>query len=370
MKILVFIAPYYSHIVNVKKITDELEKRNHDLTYIYPYEKADIFGDNSKILGYNYSEKIYDNVVEAIRIIENTIDEFDLLLYDEKLFLGKTIAEEHNKLAIRVATTFAYNKEITDEYVELNGGRIFWWTYVKATKKMVGNHKLKTDCLLSEYYINPPKLTIVCIPKELQPLNETFSNDLYKFVGDFFANEENEHYEIDGNRPIIYISLGSILSTDKMAQQRYQIFFDAFRNEAVTVIMSADETMFDENMIPDNFTVKKWLPQMSVLAQADLFITHGGMNSVMESIVQETPMCVVPCVNDQMQNGQMVEKLGLGCKLDFMSIDAIEVREIAYKIMKDKNVKVELHNMKEKMNRSMGVIDAADIIEDFCRNEK
>ncbi len=47
-------------------------------------------------------------------------------------------------------------------------------------------------------------------------------------------------------------------------------------------------------------------PQLAVLKQADVFVTHGGMNSVSEALVHGVPMVVVPFISDQLTNAQRI----------------------------------------------------------------
>jgi zeaxanthin glucosyltransferase len=46
-----------------------------------------------------------------------------------------------------------------------------------------------------------------------------------------------------------------------------------------------------------------FVPQLFTLNKADLFLTHGGPNSVFEGIYTETPMLVFPLNNTWDQNG-------------------------------------------------------------------
>ncbi len=41
---------------------------------------------------------------------------------------------------------------------------------------------------------------------------------------------------------------------------------------------------------PDNFIISPYVPQSEILSEANVFITHGGMNSVHDTIMQ-CPIC-------------------------------------------------------------------------------
>src|ERR1019366_8543763 len=45
---------------------------------------------------------------------------------------------------------------------------------------------------------------------------------------------------------------------------------------------------------PENFELREFVPQLQVLSQASLFVTHGGMNSVSEALWHEVPLLVFP----------------------------------------------------------------------------
>ena len=46
--------------------------------------------------------------------------------------------------------------------------------------------------------------------------------------------------------------------------------------------------------VPDNVILRPWVPQLEMLARADVFGTHGGMNSTMEALASAVPLVVVP----------------------------------------------------------------------------
>ena len=45
---------------------------------------------------------------------------------------------------------------------------------------------------------------------------------------------------------------------------------------------------------------------------ADVFVTHAGANSMLESIAATVPMLVLPYFSDQLDNAPMVTRLGMG----------------------------------------------------------
>lgn len=76
------------------------------------------------------------------------------------------------------------------------------------------------------------------------------------------------------------------------------------------------ETLRARDLIPANAHFFSRVPQLRVLAVADLFITHGGFGSIKESIYYGVPMLVYPLDPKYDQNGNAlkVEHHGLGLR--------------------------------------------------------
>ncbi|MCA9911099.1 MAG: glycosyl transferase, partial [Anaerolineae bacterium] len=91
--------------------------------------------------------------------------------------------------------------------------------------------------------------------------------------------------------------------------------------------------------IPANFIVRNFVPQLEVLQRTDLFITHGGMNSVHESLWQGVPMIVIPQQAEQAFVAQQVVKHGagiaLGDKPPVGQVSAAELRAAVEEILGD-----------------------------------
>ena len=86
---------------------------------------------------------------------------------------------------------------------------------------------------------------------------------------------------------MIHISFGTIL---KGGENFFRACMEAFEKKNVTVVLSVGN--FDishPKRIPENFVIRNRVTQITVLKQTNLFITHGGMNSVSEAMVGAFP---------------------------------------------------------------------------------
>lgn len=77
-----------------------------------------------------------------------------------------------------------------------------------------------------------------------------------------------------------------------------------------------EDAMPDGFVFPDNFIVKRFLPQKHLLPVIDCFISHGGANSLQESLISGTPLVVMPFFGDQFENGESIARMGAGTTFD------------------------------------------------------
>lgn len=63
-----------------------------------------------------------------------------------------------------------------------------------------------------------------------------------------------------------------------------------------------------------------WLPQNDLLGdgRVRLFVTHGGLSSLVEAVYHSKPVVVIPVSLDQPSNAAVVESKGLGVRLELV----------------------------------------------------
>ena len=115
--------------------------------------------------------------------------------------------------------------------------------------------------------------------------------------------------------------------------------------------------------VPDNVEVHSWVPQLSVLKQADAFITHAGAGGSQEGLATGTPMVAVPQAVDQFGNADMLQAIGVARHLPKEEADAASLRDAVLALVDDPDVAARLARIREQMAGEGGRERAADIIE-------
>ena len=369
MKILFINLPYRGHIIPTIGLVKELVKHDNQVSYLLPFDWEDMLdGTGAEFAGYYNHKKLSEQIKNAYAVAEQIIQEYDLVIYEQFFFLGKHLAEKYNKPVVRIFTAPVTNEKLMQEYINAGGPLgVFKYRWIgrEWTKTVAKGIKLKTDCWLDEIVQNPPDLNLVYTLDEYQPYREDFEDEKYKFLGASIYDRKQEAFKIDrGEKPIIYISLGTVV---KGATSFFKKCIQAFEVEDVTVIMSVGKQfdIWKLGKVPENFKVYRSVPQLSVLEQADVFVTHGGMNSVSEALFYSVPMVAIPFMADQPVNARRIEELGVGKQLDYKKMSSEALRQKVMEVFEDKTIKENVVRMKEKMENCSGNQGGVKYIQEY-----
>jgi MGT family glycosyltransferase len=162
-----------------------------------------------------------------------------------------------------------------------------------------------------------------------------------------------------GTEPLIYLSLGSLGSADvELMRTLVAELAEAPYRFIVSKGPQADEFELAPNMVGAEF-----LPQTSVLPLVDLVITHGGNNTVTESLFFGKPMVVLPIFWDQHDNAQRIDETGFGIRLDTYAHRAEELRGAIARLLDDGELADRLAQTSRRLQAARGTELAADLIE-------
>ncbi|HZR41020.1 MAG TPA: nucleotide disphospho-sugar-binding domain-containing protein, partial [Ktedonobacteraceae bacterium] len=213
---------------------------------------------------------------------------------------------------------------------------------------------------------------IVFLPKLFQPRAETFDHR-YLFVGPCLApRQEASSFpwnRLRSEQPLLYISLGTVANNQP---EFFKLCFAALGASNYQVVLSGGGQFAPDAFapVPANFLTALYVPQTEMLARAQVFVTHGGMNSVMESLSYGVPMVAIPQQMEQARTAQRLVELGLAIMLAKETVTATELREAIEQVASDATFRQRAQQMQQVMHDAGGAGQAAEAIIQFAEKQE
>jgi len=284
----------------------------------------------------------------------------DVVYADSVCFWGKLNAWKHNVPLVVSTSTFAFN-QLSSQYMKNTPSEIadmvFGLPKVSKELKTLIPYGYHVKGALALIQSDNHTDSVVYTSRSFQPYVESFS-DHYSFVGPsvFSTAKPNKKKE----RPLVYISMGTVIND---RPDFYNKCIDALSHENVDVIVSCGNTINREclGILPDNIQVYPYVDQLAILAKADVFITHCGMNSVSESLYMATPMVLYPQTGEQKAVARRVMEIHAGIMLKDDSVEGI--RTCVQKILTDTAYRKSAEECSTDFRAYPGAVGAAEFIE-------
>ena len=389
-KIVFFCIPAHGHTNPTLGVVRELVERGHQV-YYYSYnsfrEKIEAVGatfvscdayDIEQNLNPKDAARVGKDIAFSTRILVETtlaLDDMvcrdmerlrpDCIVADSMAAWGKAVALKLNIPFISSTTTFAFNqhsakimKQSASEMISM----IFAMPKVQKDIKRLQEKGYPVKNFL-DIIQNDDKIdTIVYTSPEFQPCADTFS-DKYAFVGPSVRPASSQIKK--EKEKLIYISMGTV-NNDMM--KFYKNCMLAFADTDYQVVMSVGNLVDIESLgtVPENISVYCHVDQIAVLAKADVFLSHCGMNSVNESLYYQVPLVMYPQTSEQGGVATRVAQLGAGIRLEKNNPPAI--REAIEEVLKNPQYRDNAIAISNGFKKCGGAKAAADKILQVCRH--
>ena len=386
---LFLIFPGHGHVNPTIGLVTELINKGDQITYI----TAEEFRDKLEKLGVEF--KGYDEeysvdpnnkegmiavVRKAIGIYRNLIElalkqegTFDYLVCDSVVNPGKKLIRKLGiKKTISLSTTFGLNEKVIEEsrktnnFSELEKYKDKLKELEKDIKDLEKDFEMEIPDVTKIFLGAKMDLNLVFTSKYYQPLAETF-DESYKFIGPSIADrKELQDFKIENpqNKKIVFISLGTVANKNLSF---YKNCFEALGSRYdLIIIMSIGKriNIKDLGEIPENFKLYNYVPQLEVLKQVNLFITHGGMNSSSEGLYNNIPLIVVPQFGDQFMVAARVVQLSAGVSL-IKDVDSDSIKEAVNKILENDSYKENARKIGESLKEAGGYKRGANLLHEI-----
>lgn len=120
-------------------------------------------------------------------------------------------------------------------------------------------------------------------------------------------------WQVDGNGPLVYVTLGTVTSNAAVQQAAIDGALDCGARVLVTVGPQGDPGALDARTTRTR--IERWVPQSAVLPQADLVVSHAGSGTFLGALAAGIPQLCLPQAADQFRNGDAVTRSGTGVTL-------------------------------------------------------
>lgn len=391
---LAFVSiPAYGHVNPTLPLVAELVGRGHRVTY---FTSAD-FGPQIRNAGADFYAAggnwmasmpalapgqraqahlmlpIMNRVFEDIRCSFPALvdrlrqDRPDAVCFDAMTLSGSMAAEKIGAPAIALMPTYASNEHFSLRSLMPGPppeGADAMAKVALAMSRLLAEFAAEQGVRTPRMFDGPPApFNIVFLPREFQPMGDTF-DDRFRFVGPSVGGRDSDDEWIRaGAGPLLFISLGTTPLNRR--PDFFRMCLDVFGGSDWDVAMAVgDQTnLADLGAIAPNVQVRAFFPQLQVLRQTAVFITHAGMNSTMEALYFAVPLVAVPQQPEQVATARRLEELGLGRHLAAEDVGPEALRAAASALHTDAQVRRNVAAMSEIVRSAGGAVAAADAIE-------
>ena len=221
-----------------------------------------------------------------------------------------------------------------------------------AADRIADGYAEKYGCrkmTVKEIFDGQGDLNLVMMQKRLVPNYETF-DDSFVFTGVQIGKRSTfgTWQAPDNGKPLLYSSLGTAFNN---WPEYYPILFDAVRDLDINVFAALGAIDPDSlTDVPANVELGKMVPQLDILSQASVFITHAGMGGTGESIYYGVPMIAIPQMDEQAITARQIERNGLGfALLDKGAITSGMLKEKIQILLNDSSYKEKVNEFSADM---------------------
>ena len=287
--------------------------------------------------------------------IDNIVDKYqpDVMINDQQAFAGAITAFQKNIPYASFCTTSAGVLDPLKGFNKINQWEI----------DQILNLQKEFGVNVDEKLNSSTRLTVIFSSKKFVGEIYDFPSH-YKFVGPSISKRtDNTEFPWDrlhqAGQKRILVSLGTV--NQEIGQPFFKKILKAFEGKELLIIAVAPEDFFEN--IPENFIVQKRIPQLEVLKHVQAVVSHGGHNTVCESLANALPLVVAPIKDDQSRVASQVVAAGAGIRLRFLRFKPEEMYSAVMTLISNPLYRENAEKIKKSFLEAGGAPKAADYLE-------
>jgi UDP:flavonoid glycosyltransferase YjiC (YdhE family) len=167
---------------------------------------------------------------------------------------------------------------------------------------------------------------------------------------------------LDPDRPLAYASMGTLQNG---VLQTFRMMAEACAGLDLQLVISLgggqDPALLGD--LPGDPVVVGYAPQLDLIKRSALTISHGGLNTALESLERGVPMVVLPVTYDQPGVGARVEWSGVGRSIPVGRLTVDRLRDAVRTVLGDPAYRQRAGRLRSSIEAADGLNRAADLIE-------
>ncbi len=163
-------------------------------------------------------------------------------------------------------------------------------------------------------------------------------------------------------RPLAYVSMGTLQNG---ILRTFRMIAEACSGLDLQLVISLgggqDPALLGD--LPGDPVVVGYAPQLELIRRSALTISHGGLNTVLESLAWGVPMVVLPVTYDQPGVGARVEWSGVGRSIPVGRLTVDRLRDAVRSVLGDPAYRERSGRLQTSIHAADGLNRAAELIE-------
>jgi zeaxanthin glucosyltransferase len=166
---------------------------------------------------------------------------------------------------------------------------------------------------------------------------------------------------LNPGRPLAYASMGTLQNG---VLRPYRIIAEACAGLDMQLVISLGGGHEPAALgdLPGDPIVVGYAPQLELIRRSALTISHGGLNTVLESLERGVPTVVLPVTNDQPGVGARVEWSGVGRSIPVGRLTVGRLRDAVREVLVDPSFRERSEGLRSSIAAADGLNRAADLI--------
>ncbi|GAA2340368.1 MGT family glycosyltransferase [Streptomyces kunmingensis] len=382
--VAIFVFPGYGHVNPTLEFSRLLTGLGHRVSYVlderlaapvraagaevvgYPSRRGrlgagTVTGEDIGALGLAFlRESVEEILPRTLRAFEEDVP--DLILYDlESFFTARTAARNWGRPTAQLFPYVASNEHYSLAQEVFTGAGEHLGQCIALVAEQLAMAGEDPDGVWS-FMANFDERNLVLLPRELQPLGETF-DERYTFTGHSLPADRprvGSWSRPAGDGPVALITLGTEVND---RPDFFETCGAAFADGDWHVVAAVGPGNLPAGPVAGHVELHEWLEFSTVLPHVSAVVCHSGMSTILESLSFGRPLVIVTYTPEDRVNSRRVAELGLGVELPGEEVTAERLRAAVESVANDPRIRRRAARMRMDMLAAGGPARAARLID-------